>query len=184
MSISWVEREAQRACIMRPLWQVFNAGLHHGLHIEWHGHLAIWAEVGLPRPAGEWYYQCLRDGSDAPGSGTSSGPMPTPNPSASTSAGNTGLWEQCGGKGGNCNAHAACVDGPYPGEGCAAGAFCSRINEWHYQCVPGGAGSGTASGSSSNAGEWHSSIRLKLRLESPGMPKHTTVCRGVNAAPA
>jgi hypothetical protein len=45
----------------------------------------------------EWYWQCLDGGSAAP----SSGKM-------------LAMFDQCGGKGGNC-AQYACVDGQYPG---------------------------------------------------------------------
>jgi hypothetical protein len=53
-------------------------------------------------------------------------------------------WAQCGGRGGNCASYGSCDDGAYKGSGCASGSSCVRINEWYYQCQPGG-GSGSAS---------------------------------------
>jgi hypothetical protein len=55
----------------------------------------------------QWYYQCLPGGS---GGAT------------------LNVWDQCGGKGGNC-AGFACVDGPYPGQSCPSGTSCQRKRE-------------------------------------------------------
>jgi hypothetical protein len=74
-----------------------------------------------------WYYQCLPTSSAAGG------------PTASTPAvGDLKLWDQCGGEGGNCKQAGACVDGPYPGKACPAGASCQKQNNWYYQCLPAG----------------------------------------------
>ena len=78
----------------------------------------------------QWYSQCL------PGSGGSwSG-------SGSGSASTLNLWDQCGGKGGNCASY-TCVDGAYPGQSCPAGSTCQRLHEWYSQCRPGGTSYGT-----------------------------------------
>jgi hypothetical protein len=55
----------------------------------------------------QWYYQCL------PGGGSGS---------------TLNVWEQCGGKGGNCAAY-TCVDGQYPGQTCPSGTACQRKRE-------------------------------------------------------
>jgi hypothetical protein len=74
-----------------------------------------------PALADEWYYQCLPAGQ---GFGT------------------LDVWDQCGGKGGNC-AQYACVDGLYPGQSCPSGSTCQRLHEWYSQCRPGGSSYGT-----------------------------------------
>jgi hypothetical protein len=75
------------------------------------------------------YFQCL------PGSGGWSG-------SGSGSGSTLNLWDQCGGKGGNC-AQYTCVDAIYPGQSCPAGSSCQRLHEWFSQCRPGGTSYGT-----------------------------------------
>lgn len=47
-----------------------------------------------------------------------------------------GLWQQCGGKGGDCAKGGACVDAPWPMTTCGPGAVAVRHNEWHWQCEP------------------------------------------------
>ncbi len=76
--------------------------------------LACWARADSSRrslPAGtscqrqnQWYHQCLPGG----GSGAT-----------------LNVWDQCGGKGGNCNGY-TCVDGPFPGQSCPSGTSCQR----------------------------------------------------------
>ncbi len=81
----------------------------------------------------QWYHQCL------PGSGSGAGW----GGSGSGSAGSTlGLWDQCGGKGGDC-ARFTCEDGAYPGQSCPAGSTCQRLHEWFSQCRPAGTSFGT-----------------------------------------
>jgi hypothetical protein len=46
------------------------------------------------------------------------------------------VWQQCGGLGGGCAAHGSCADAPFPGQACADGNTCQRVNEWHWQCSP------------------------------------------------
>ncbi len=46
------------------------------------------------------------------------------------------LWDQCGGKGGNCASY-QCVDGLYPG------SSCQRLHEFYSQCRPAGSSYGT-----------------------------------------
>ncbi len=46
------------------------------------------------------------------------------------------LWQQCGGKGGDCAKHNACVDAPWRMTTCGPGAVAVRHNEWHWQCEP------------------------------------------------
>jgi hypothetical protein len=73
-----------------------------------------------PLPAGtscqrqnQWYYQCL------PGGGSS---------------GTLKVWEQCGGKGGNCNSY-GCVDAPFPRQSCPGGTSCQRKGECDSLCA-------------------------------------------------
>jgi beta-glucanase (GH16 family) len=43
--------------------------------------------------------------------------------------------EQCGGRGGACGKYGGqCADSPFSGFTCPPKAFCSRRNEWHWQC--------------------------------------------------
>jgi hypothetical protein len=45
-------------------------------------------------------------------------------------------WQQCGGKGGDCNkAGFSCMDAQFPGVACPAGTACKKQNEWYYQCI-------------------------------------------------
>jgi hypothetical protein len=44
------------------------------------------------------------------------------------------LWDQCGGKGGNCQAHQACADAVFPSTSCPSGSTCQRLDEWYHQC--------------------------------------------------
>ena len=46
------------------------------------------------------------------------------------------LWQQCGGKGGDCAKYNACEDAPWPMTTCGPGAMAVRHNEWHWQCEP------------------------------------------------
>jgi hypothetical protein len=64
-------------------------------------------------PDDSQYFQCL------PGSGGWSS-------SGSGSGSTLNLWDQCGGKGGNCNSY-TCVDSLYPGQSCPAGSNCQRL---------------------------------------------------------
>jgi hypothetical protein len=76
----------------------------------------------------QWYFQCL------PGNGggwVGNGMGSTLN-----------LWDQCGGKGGNC-AQYTCADSLYPGQTCPAGSTCQRLHEWYSQCRPAGSSYGT-----------------------------------------
>jgi hypothetical protein len=83
-----------------------------------------------PRPHDNpQYFQCL------PGSGGWSG-------TGSASGSTLNLWDQCGGKGGNC-AQYTCIDGLYPGQSCPPGSTCQRLHEFYSQCRPGGSSYGT-----------------------------------------
>ncbi len=74
-----------------------------------------------------WYHQCKADGDDFfPGSGAGDG-----------SGGALKMYDQCGGKGGNCAAF-TCADAAFTGYSCPADAVCDRKNEWYFQCVPPG----------------------------------------------
>jgi hypothetical protein len=84
-------------------------------------------ECAAPAHDDPQYFQCL------PGSGGWSG---------SGSGSTLNLWDQCGGKGGNC-AQFTCIDGLYPGQSCPAGSSCQRLHEWYSQCRPGGTSYGT-----------------------------------------
>ena len=86
----------------------------------------------------QWYHQCLPGSNGgnggnggSGGSGGNGGPSTTLN-----------IWEQCGGKGGNCNTF-ACIDSLYPGQSCAAGTSCQRLSEWYSQCRPSGSSYGS-----------------------------------------
>ncbi len=68
-----------------------------------------------------FYYQCLPTSSAFP-----------------TAGGALRLYDQCGGEGGSCKQAGACVDAPYPGKACPAGASCQKQNNWYYQCLPAG----------------------------------------------
>ncbi len=64
----------------------------------------------------EWYYQCVA--------------------SVGGDSSSWALWEQCGGRGGNCGGpDKPCADGPYP-RACPSGSSCQRLNEWYHQCRP------------------------------------------------
>ena len=78
------------------------------------------------RRVNEYYYQCT------PNSANDSGNVG----SGSSGVPSLGIWEQCGGKGGNCGSY-TCADGPYPAQ-CPSGASCQRLNEWYHQCRPTG----------------------------------------------
>jgi hypothetical protein len=71
-----------------------------------------------------WYYQCLP---------ATAATAATASPA---SAGNPKLYDQCGGEGGNCKQAGACVNGPFPGKACPAGASCLKQSNWYFQCLP------------------------------------------------
>jgi hypothetical protein len=45
------------------------------------------------------------------------------------------LWDQCGGKGGNC-ASFTCADGLFPNHTCPTNSSCLKQSQWYYQCLP------------------------------------------------
>jgi hypothetical protein len=50
---------------------------------------------------------------------------------------NLTLWDQCGGKGGNCNTgNFTCIDGPFPNYTCPGNSSCLKQSQWYYQCLP------------------------------------------------
>ena len=53
------------------------------------------------------------------------------------------IWDQCGGRGGDCGKYQSCADAPYPGLSCPASASCQRLNEWYQQCRPAGSSFGS-----------------------------------------
>jgi hypothetical protein len=79
------------------------------------------------------YYQCLPGGGGGPAAGGSG---------SSGGAGSTlRVWDQCGGKGGNC-AQYTCLDGLWPGQSCPAGTSCVRLHEFYSQCRTAGSSYG------------------------------------------
>jgi hypothetical protein len=79
----------------------------------------------------QWYRQCV------PGSGTGAAPG-----GGGSGGGTLNMWDQCGGKGGNCASY-QCVDAIYPGQACPAGSSCQRLHEGYSQCRPAGSSYGT-----------------------------------------
>jgi hypothetical protein len=97
----------------------------------------------------QWYHQCLPGSGGSGGGGGGSWSGGGGGSSWSGGGGGGGgsgstlnLWDQCGGKGGNCGSF-TCVDGVFPGQSCPAGSTCQRLHEWFSQCRPGGTSYGT-----------------------------------------
>jgi hypothetical protein len=105
------------------------------------GQLYLAQEIRLPRTCGRL---CMQDHTrlplppppapPLPVSGTADTECPAPVLDDSQyhqclpgggSGGSLNVWDQCGGKGGNC-AGFSCVDAPYPGQSCPGGTSCQR----------------------------------------------------------
>lgn len=53
-------------------------------------------------------------------------------------AGTLAAWQQCGGKGGDCERYGQCADAPFPAYACPAGCSCARLEQHFWQCKPDG----------------------------------------------
>jgi hypothetical protein len=82
----------------------------------------------------EWYWQCVPTSGGADNSNHRSSASASSTVSVSSND-SLGLWDQCGGMGGSCEAF-GCVDAPFAGASCPASAGCVRLSEWWYQCQP------------------------------------------------
>jgi hypothetical protein len=114
----------------------------------------------------DYYWQCLPPAAGG-GGGGSTGDTGGSSGGGGSSTGSGGgglkIWDQCGGMGGNCNSY-GCVDGPYSGASCPAGAVCQRSSSWYYQCLPStgsqqqGGGQGDAPQPATTGARWQAGL--------------------------
>lgn len=81
----------------------------------------------------EWYWQCQPGGNNNINTNNNGGNGGNENNGGK----GIGMWQQCGGKGGECNKFGGCSDAAFRGASCSGGSVCKRqVGRVHLLACP------------------------------------------------